>query len=115
MTFAVAVLTAAGTRQSLAASLAQLGIQTIGGITTAAGGATRRAYQVLLQADPANAGANIYVGGPAMVKATKVNVGLVLLKTAPPIALGNGGSFAIDDIYFDGDTTGDKLLVTLVG
>jgi hypothetical protein len=115
MIFASATLAAAGTPQTLAKAVAQLRTMTINGVTSAAGGATERAYQVMLQADPANTGTNIYIGGPKMVAATKVNVGMVLLKTAPPIAVGNGGAFALDEIYFDGDTTGDKLLVTLVG
>jgi hypothetical protein len=115
MIFASATLAAAGTPQSLAKALAQLRTMISGGITSTVGGATERAYQMTLQADPANTGTNIYIGGPQMVKATKVNVGLVLPKTAPPIAIGNGGAFAIDEVYFDGDTTGDKLLVSLVG
>jgi hypothetical protein len=71
---------------------------------------------LVLQAAPGNAGVNIYLGGPAMVKGTLVNVGAVLAKTGPPLSLGQyGGSFALDDIFFDGDTTGDLLLVTLIG
>lgn len=115
MIFASATLAASGTPQSLAKALAQLRTMTIGGITSAAGGATERAYQLMVQADPGNAGNNIYLGGPKMVVATRVNVGMVLLKTAPPIAIGNGGAFAIDEVWFDGDTTNDKLLLTLVG
>jgi hypothetical protein len=115
MIFTSATLVAAGTRQALAQSLPQLGTMTVHGVQYLAGSATKRVYQLMAQADPANAGANIYLGGPLMVKATRANVGMVLVKGAPPIAIGDGGSSAIDDIYFDGDTTGDKLLLTLVG
>lgn len=115
--FFSAVLTAAGTPQSVAAS-ASPALPTIstGGVSYPAGSATQQGFQIMLQADPANTGANIYIGSKAMVKATKVGVGLVLPKTASPVSIGQyGGSVTLDDIYFDGDTTNDKLLVTLVG
>lgn len=115
--FASATLTAAGTPQRLSASLGTiLPKTTMGGITYPAGSTSERAYQLTLQADPANTGANIYIGGPAMVKATRANTGLTLAKTQTAVSLGQfGGSFALDDLWFDGDTTGDKLLVVLIG
>ena len=115
--FATAILTAAGTPQRLSTSLgAILPRITTRGVTYPGGSATERAYQLVLQAAPGNTGGNIYLGGPAMVKATLANVGAVLSKTAAPLSLGQfGGSFALDDVFFDGDTTGDLLLVTLIG
>lgn len=115
--FIAATLAAAGTPQSVARSSAPAApTMIVGGITYPAGSATERFFQVLAQADPGNAGTNIYLGGPAMVKGTRANVGLVLAKTAAPVSLGQyGGSFELDQIWFDGDTTGDKLLLTLIG
>jgi hypothetical protein len=115
--FASATLTAAGTPQRVSSSLgATLASVTTRGVTYAAGSATERVYQLMAQADPANTGANIYIGGQLMVKATRANIGAILAKTAPPVSLGQfGGSFALDDVWFDGDTTGDKLLLTLIG
>jgi hypothetical protein len=116
MIFASATLTAAGTPQSVAAATAPtMPTMTVRGITYPAGSATQRARSMTVQADPANTGTNIYIGGRAMNKATRANVGLVLAKTAAPVYLGDGEGFALDDIYFDGDTTGDKLLLTLIG
>ncbi len=115
--FASAVLTAAGTPQSVAPSLLPaLPSININGVSSGAGSATQQPAHILVQAAPTNTGANIYIGGRAMVKATLVGVGLVLPKTAAPVPLGQyGGGITLDDIYFDGDTTGDKLLVTLIG
>ena len=114
---ASATLAAAGTPQSISAATApSLPAMIMGGRTYPAGSATPRVYQLMAQADPSNTGANIYLGGPQMVKGTRANVGAVLPKTAAPISLGQyGGAFALTDLFFDGDTTGDKLLLMLVG
>jgi hypothetical protein len=114
--FASVVLTAAGTPQALSAATSP-GMPTIsmGGVTYPSGSATQRLFQVVAQADPSNTGTNIYIGGRGMVKATRAGVGAVLAKGVA-INLGQyGGSLALDDIYFDGDTTGDKVLLSLVG
>lgn len=115
MIFESATLVAAGTPQSLAGATAPTGATiTMGGITSAAGGATQRVGKLTLQADPSNTGTNIYIGGRKMVKGTRVNVGLVLAKTAAPVSIGDYfGGFAMDDVWFDGDTTGDKVLMVL--
>jgi hypothetical protein len=115
--FAAAVLTASGTPQRVSTSLAAvLPAITINGVTYAGGSATERVYQLMAQAAPSNTGTNIYLGGPGMLKATLANTGLVLTKTAPPVSLGQyGGAFALDDVWFDADTSGDKLLLTLIG
>jgi hypothetical protein len=115
--FVSAVLTAAGTPQSLASSTSPaLPSININGVSSGSGSATQQLAQIMLQADPSNTGANIYIGGRAMVKSTRVGVGLVLPKTGSPVSIGQyGGLVTLDDIYFDGDTTADKLLVTLVG
>jgi hypothetical protein len=113
--FLAATLVAAGTSQKITATLPALPTLSMGGITYPAGSATVRAMQLVLQADPANTGTNIYIGGKGLVKGTRVNCGAVLAKGVS-ISLGQlDGSFALDDIYFDGDTTGDKLLMSLVG
>src|SRR6266851_3729362 len=111
--FLACTLTAAGTPQSIAAATApSLPTISTGGVTYPAGSATQQAFQIMVQANPANTGANIYIGGRAMNKATLAGVGIVLPKTGAPVSLGQyGGSITLDDIYFDGDTTGDKLLV----
>ena|ERR1700679_321254 len=114
--FASAVLVAAGTPQSINTVAPALPSQIIQGVTYPGGSATERVRQLTLQADPSNNGANIYIGSNAMVKATRVGVGLVLAKTAAPVVLtAEAASIALDDIFFDGDDTGDKLLLSMVG
>lgn len=115
--FYTATLTAAGTPQKLISSLTPaLPVLSALNQTFPAGSATLRAFHLKLQAWPANTGTNIYIGGPAMNKATPSGVGVVLQKTAQPTDLGQCDSnIALEDIWFDGDTTGDKLLVVLVG
>lgn len=115
--FLSATLVAAGTPQSIAKATApSLPTISMGGITYPAGSATQQGFQIMVQANPANTGANIYIGGRAMSKTTLAGVGIVLPKTGAPVSLGQyGGSITLDDIFFDGDTTGDVLLVSLVG
>ena len=115
--FVSASLTAAGTPQALASTTSPaLPSIVINGVSSGSGSATQQLAQILLQADPSNTGANIYIGGRGMVKATRAGVGLVLPKTAAPVSLGQyGGGVTLDDLFFDGDTTADKLLVTLIG
>lgn len=111
-------LTAAGTPQPLVRpSNPALPTLQILGVTFPAGSATERAFQLLLRAAPGNTGVNLYVGGPGMSKTTLSGVGMVLVKTDPNgISLGQyGGSFALDELWWDGDTTGDKIVVTLIG
>jgi hypothetical protein len=115
MTFASATLAAAGTPQRVSASTSPtLPTIKMGGVSFPAGSVTSRARRLLVQADPSNTGANIYIGGAKMVAATRVNVGLVLAKTAAPVSLGDYEGFSLDEVYFDGDTTGDKLLLVWV-
>lgn len=115
--FASAALTAAGTPQQLApALLPALPSIVINGVSSGPGSATQQLAQIVVQAAPGNTGTNIYVGNKAMVKATLVGVGLVLPKTGAPVSLGQyGGGITLDDLYFDADTSGDKIVVTLVG
>src|SRR6266581_6396053 len=81
--FVSASLTAAGTPQALASTTSPaLPSVVINGVSSGAGSATQQLAQILLQADPSNTGANIYIGGRGMVKATRAGVGLVLPKTA---------------------------------
>jgi hypothetical protein len=114
--FASATLVAAGTPQCLNTVSPTLPAQIIQGVTYPGGSATERARQVTLQADPSNTGTNIYIGSNAMVKATRAGVGLVLAKTAAPVTLqAESASIALDDIFWDGDDTGDKVLISVVG
>lgn len=115
--FLSCTLAAAGTPQQVSSTTSSTLPEIImGGVTYPSGSATQQPAQILLQADPANTGANIYIGSKAMVKATRVAVGIVLPKTGAPVTLGQyGGGITLDDLYFDGDTTGDKLLITTVG
>lgn len=115
MIFASATLAAAGTPQKVAtATSPTLPTLKMGGVSYPAGSATARARRLVVQADPGNTGANIYLGGAKMVAGTRANVGLVLAKTAAPVSLGDYEGFSLDEIYFDGDTTGDKLLMVWV-
>lgn len=108
-----AALTAAGTPQSIAPSLTPaLPSVVINGVSSGPGSATQQAFQIEIQADPANAGANMYVGNKAMTK----TLGSRVIPKGTAYNLGQyGGGMTLDDLYFDGDTTGDKIRVTLVG
>ncbi len=113
--FASATLAAAGTPQMLTALNPTQAAVTVNGVTYPPGSATDRVFQIVAQADPANVGTNIYIGGAAMNKTTRAGVGAVIAKGSA-VNLGQyGGSFALNEIWFDGDTTGDKLLVSMVG
>lgn len=112
-----ATLTAAGTPQKLSTPTAPTGPTiSMGNVTYPAGSVSLRG-KLYLQAAPGNTGAKIYVGMVGLNKTTLAGVGLVLDKGAlGPVDFGEAGSsVSIDELYFDGDTTGDKVLVSVIG
>lgn len=112
--FASVALVAAGTPQRLNTVTPAMPSQIIQGVTYAGGSATQRYRQITFQAAPGNTGANLYLMGPGMTKAG--GVGYTLVKAAAPLVLtAESASLALDDIWLDGDTAGDKLSISMVG
>jgi len=69
---------------------------------------------VSVQALSGNSGANIYVGGPGLVKATLVDCYAIVLKgSLVPIVINLApASINGEDIYIDADSSGDAALVS---
>jgi hypothetical protein len=86
------------------------------GVTFPAGSVSLRG-KLYLQAAPGNTGAKVYVGGLGLNKTTLAACGLILDKAAlGPTAFGEAGSsVSLDELYWDGDTTGDKILISVIG
>lgn len=112
--FVQETLTTAGTIQQVGKSTVLASITTLG-VTYAGGSATQQAFHLCIQAAPANTG-NMYIGGSTLVKATLVGCGAVLVPGAS-LNLGQygGDGVTLDQIWFDGDTSGNKILVSIVG
>lgn len=109
------VLTTPGTPQSLA------GVQTpaqptitIQGVTSSIGGA-QQPSQVVLQADPSNAG-NIYVGrNKAMTRTPRAGIDNILTP-GQTVTYGNSGaSVPLDTIWLDTDMPNNAVLVRTQG
>lgn len=113
--FGEATITASGTPIQVAkVMLPALPSIVINGVSSGAGSATQQLAQIVI-GNPAGATGDLYVGGPAMVKATLVGVGAVLIPGAS-LTLGQyGGGITLDDIWIDSDTSGNKATLCLVG
>lgn len=69
-----------------------------------------RAKWLTIQPISTNTG-NIYIGNKGMVKATLAGVLAILVPTAPPFPIFvDGPSLNAEDIYIDGDTTGNAVV-----
>lgn len=113
MIFFAVTIAAAGTPQqaSKATSPALPSIST-NGVTYPSGSAAEGFKQLVIQNPPGTTG-NLYVGGPAMVKATLANVGAVLVPGASLVLGQWGGDGLLDDIWLDTDTSANKAIFCL--
>jgi hypothetical protein len=110
--FASVTLVASGSPQQIGQSINPAPPSTISAGVTSPSPA--RYPQVVIQSNPTNIG-SVFIGGAQMNKATFANVGAVLAPGAS-LNLGRaGGSISLDELWFDGATTGDVLLLALVG
>lgn len=110
--FAVTVTTAGTPVQASKATAPSLPQVIIGGVTYPSGSASTSFKQLVIQNPPGSTG-NLYVGGPALVKATLANVGAVLTPGSS-LNLGQyGGDGLLDDIWLDTDTSGNKAIFCL--
>lgn len=113
--FAAVTVTTAGTPVQISKNtVPALPSVVINGVSSGAGSATQQLAQIKIK-NPAGTTGNLYIGGPAMVKATLANVGDVLIPGESTILGQYGGSITLDDIWLDTDTSGNKAVVTLVG
>jgi hypothetical protein len=110
--FASCTLVAAGSPQQIGASINPATPSTISnGITYPS---AARYPKVIVQSLPTNTG-SVFLGGPQMNKTTFVNVGAALAPGQSIELSRAGGSVSLDELYFDGATSGSVLLISLVG
>lgn len=113
--FVSVTLAASGVPQQLSrATSPALPSITVGGVVYPSGSATQQLAHIGVQAAPGNTG-NVFVGGAAINKATLSNVGLVLIPGAFASLGQYGGFTTLDDLWADTATSGNILLLTLIG
>jgi len=107
-------ITTAGTIQKLSqATTPTLPTVSMGGVTSASGSATQQCRQVIIQANPGNTG-NVFIGNAGFASSSGACISLAPGAFSPPIGGGDLAPFALDDLWGDTATSGNKITVVAV-